>query len=119
MTDRASLFILPTPIVKSLAIYKKMYIISKMKGIYQGPPHYWHQYSLVPREQYYYSYYGMYGPHTDLSMYKSVGENVGHTQTIENYCGCNGSDGSNGFSLLTIILYIIFAWFLLRLLGVL
>ena len=88
-----------------------MYIISKMKGIYKGPQHYWNQYSLVPREKYYYSYYGMYGPDTDLTVYSPV-EEVSHTHTIENFCGINSSSFLSG------ILYIIIAWFLLKFLGI-
>lgn len=44
------------------------------KGIYVGPPHFWHRYALNPRERYYYGYSGMYGPHTDLRHYKPIKE---------------------------------------------
>ncbi len=44
------------------------------KGIYVGPPHFWHHYALNPRERYYYGYYGMYGPDTDLSQYEPIKE---------------------------------------------
>ena len=44
------------------------------KGIYVGPPHYWHRYALNPRERYYYGYYGVYGPHTDLRHYEPIHE---------------------------------------------
>jgi len=44
------------------------------KGIYVGPPHFWHQYALNPRERYYYSYYGMYGPYIDPLHYKPIQE---------------------------------------------
>ena len=45
-----------------------------MKGIYVGPPHFWHRYALNPRERYYYGYYGMYGPYTDISQYEPINE---------------------------------------------
>jgi len=76
-----------------------------MKGIYKGPSHYWHQYSLVPREQYYYGYYGMYGPDTDLSMYKPI-ESPSNSN-IENFCGSNMSSW---------VLYVLLAMLVLRLL---
>jgi hypothetical protein len=92
-----------------------MYIIIKMKGIYQGPPHYWNQYSLVPREKYYYGYYGYYGPDTDISMYKAIDITPlsNHSSVnIEGFCSSNNS-------LFSIVLCIVFAWFILRMLGVL
>lgn len=87
-----------------------------MKGIYRGPLHYWNQYSLVPREQYYYGYYGMYGPYTDLSKYEPVDEDgddtVKTSMSVENFCGSNSSFGS-------ILLCLVFAWLILRLFGIL
>lgn len=88
-----------------------------MKGIYKGPQHYWHEYSLVPREKYYYGYYGMYGPYTDLSMYEPVEElsNIKSENTTKNQdCGC-----SEAPTLLSSIIYFAIAWCLLRLIGVL
>lgn len=79
---------------------------------YQGPPHYWYRHSLVPREKYYYGYYAYYGPDTDLSMYKPIGENsVASANTVENF--------SSNSPLLSSIGCIILVWVLLRLLGVL
>lgn len=44
------------------------------KGIYRGPPHYWHHYALNPRERYYYGYYGMYGPYVNPNFYEPINE---------------------------------------------
>lgn len=84
---------------------------------YQGPLHYWNHRSLVPREQYYYGYYGTYGPHTDLSLYKPVGStSLPSMSHMENFSG--------GCSLCStpfwkFVLCIFFAWFLLKLIGIL
>ena len=84
-----------------------MSTISKAKMQYSGPWHYWNHYSLNPRERYYYGYYGMYGPHTDKSLYTPVGGNDTlflRNQNAKDYdkyygagwCGCEGFDGGCG-----------------------
>ena len=84
-----------------------------MKGIYRGPPHYWNHYSLVPREKYYYSYYGTYGPDTDLSMYEPIAEDTIQIQSnnIENF-STSGNQNNYG----TMIMCLALAWILLKLL---
>lgn len=75
------------------------------KGIYKGAPHYWYQHSLVPRERYYYGYYGMYGPWTDKSKYKPIVE--GDYPLQENFgCGCSVKNW-------ILILFVIIALYLL------
>lgn len=81
---------------------------------YQGPSHYWNHYSLVPREQYYYGYYGTYGPHTDLSMYEPIGESNSITgNKIESFIG------SSNYSFFNIVVCIVLAWIFLKLFGIL
>lgn len=38
--------------------------MSEQQRQYIGPPHFWHQYALNQREQYYYGIGGIYGPFT-------------------------------------------------------
>ena len=68
---------------------------------YQGPQHYWNQKSLVPKEKYFYGYYGMYGPEINKNMYKNVGglNDLFNTEMCAkcDSCGvCNVYEGFNG-----------------------
>ena len=67
--------------------------MSNFKGIYKGPPHYWHSYALNPREKYYYGYYGYYGPWVDKSLYEPINDTVETLKTTE--CKCNGGCNCN------------------------
>ncbi len=75
------------------------------KGIYAGPPHYWHNRSLVPREKYYYGYYGYYGPWTDPKMYRPVGGV--DTISLEQFCGGCGNSWL-GMLIVAFVLYYFF-----------
>jgi len=54
------------------------------KAVYKGPPHYWHWYALNPREKYYYSYYGYYGPSVMNQYYQPIVEhdNLPHLPSL-------------------------------------
>ena len=84
---------------------------------YTGPSDYWNDYSLNPRERYYYGYYGTYGPWVDKSMYTSVGG--GDSMNLSSSCngvgsceGFNGGCGCSGFGLKWVLFALVILYFL-------
>ncbi len=81
------------------------------KGIYVGPPHFWHRYSLNPRERYYYSYYGMYGPHTELSNYAPIKEEFRWSDGChDNKTLVETAVGVGGATMIGTMIYMILIW---------
>lgn len=60
-----------------------------LKAIYRGPSHYWHTYSLTPRDRFYYGYYGMYGPQVHLQDYEIIEDDENKVNKVEGFgCEC-------------------------------
>lgn len=80
------------------------------KAIYRGPWHYWNKYSVNPRERYYYSYYGMYGPYVNSDHYEPIHEGMEqHNESVSNTKnGMNQMMNLGWYVIVFLALYLIF-----------